>query len=132
MEMKKGFMLHAFAVAAIAVICALLYAPTLEYGLVWDDDDILLREPIASGEKDWNEAFSVPVDRLYRPLRTLSFVFIRSIADTAAGNHGTVGLNTTEPEASTCATNGTMTSGHTQITLKHYHTLTRTVVLLIA
>lgn len=58
---------------AIFIFAALLYGRTANYDIVWDDAMMLTasKTPLTgAGVKD---IFTTPVDRLYRPLRTLCF-----------------------------------------------------------
>ncbi|MEW6203076.1 MAG: tetratricopeptide repeat protein [bacterium] len=80
MRSRKLQILCAFVVALSAM---LIFSNAMNNGFVWDDDETL---PFAAGIErvpSWRQIFLSPVDRLYRPLRTLSL-----IADYYAGGGG--------------------------------------------
>jgi protein O-mannosyl-transferase len=60
-------------IIALAAIATVLYARTIGYGFVWDDDAVVLKDPRALSLKESLRAFREPVDRLYRPVRTMSY-----------------------------------------------------------
>lgn len=74
-------------VSAVIAAAALLYYPTLDYGFVWDDHDILFNVPEITGESHWTTAFSRPVDRLYRPLRSISYRVDNALMEVPRGYH---------------------------------------------
>jgi hypothetical protein len=70
-----------------ALAAALLYAHTVHFEFTWDDTMLL---QAAGGPGRWTRAFIEPVDRLYRPLRTLMFMAENAAraSDPAALSHG--------------------------------------------
>lgn len=58
---------------AIIFACGQLYKNTVEYGLTWDDEMLLYEAAGAQDVKDWRFALTTSTDRLYRPLRTISY-----------------------------------------------------------
>ncbi|MFC1474622.1 tetratricopeptide repeat protein [bacterium] len=85
--MSKTGLFHIVISILIISASAILYFPTIGYDIVWDDNELLNEEPMASGREHWSNAFSKPVDRLYRPFRTISFQLTRKYTEVPAGHH---------------------------------------------
>lgn len=58
---------------AIFMFAALLYGRTANYDIVWDDAMVLTASKTPLNAAGLKEIFTTPVDKLYRPLRTLCF-----------------------------------------------------------
>lgn len=68
---KKG--VYVFTLLSTLILAALIYVKVLEFGLTWDDSELMFGTKSAVQLSDWRDAFKTPVDRLYRPLRTISY-----------------------------------------------------------
>ncbi len=65
--------LHILIALAVAALAAATYARTLDYGFVWDDKMILREDTRSLDVRQSLRAFSENIDRLYRPLRTITY-----------------------------------------------------------
>lgn len=65
------------AVLVCVLLAAAVFAAfggSLRHGFVWDDTDLIFIDCVTSRPLDWHAIFHEPVDRLYRPLRTLTYI----------------------------------------------------------
>lgn len=69
-----------------------LYGRTARFGFVWDDHDILFIEPVVNRPLDLRAVFTQPVDRLYRPVRTLIHAAEFEAAGRAPAAYHTTGI----------------------------------------
>ncbi|PXA03424.1 hypothetical protein DDZ13_12075 [Coraliomargarita sinensis] len=75
-ENKAPKRIGIWAYAALIILTLLVYAPTLQTGLLWSEYDTVERTPYQSLE-DWSEAWSAESIRRHDPI-TLSSYFIES------------------------------------------------------
>ena len=64
---------------AVLAFAGWMYKDTLHYDFTWDDKELLFDYIEATTPSHWVNAFTHHVDRLYRPLRTITFALEYSI-----------------------------------------------------
>ena len=62
-----------FWAAILFLATVLLYGNSLRHGMVWDDTMLYAASGKINSPEVLKDAFTKPMDRLYRPLRTLTF-----------------------------------------------------------
>lgn len=68
---RKGLLV--FSLLTALILAALLYVDCFEYKFTWDDTELLFSTESAVRLSAWRDAFRTPADRLYRPLRTITY-----------------------------------------------------------
>src|SRR5579859_4428035 len=85
---------HRFLYAAVVLISAIVYWPSIRGGMIWDDSEILSGKGIGNAAS-FLDCFSRPfLYHYYRPLTSLSFLIDRRIWNSSGAMH-TIGCHLT-------------------------------------
>lgn len=88
--MERGKALYLCSMSVLLVVLSILiYGGTTGHGYTWDDNMLLYEARGAQDISDWRIALTTDTDRLYRPLRTLSYALENTITSgSPAIRHG--------------------------------------------